>query len=173
MRYLKLTSPDVNNGIGCRVTVWVAGCTHKCKGCQNPSTWDYNQGEKTIIDKLLLELGHPYIQGVTFSGGDPLAQDEVSLIELYALIKKVKEAYPEKDIWLYTGDVYEEAIGNTFKRQIIEMCDVIVEGPFKEELRDVSIAFRGSSNQRVLIINENYPYKVTDGIKISNLKGVK
>ncbi len=169
MRYIGVTSPDINNGTGCRVTVWVAGCSHCCKGCHNPSTWNYNQGETDIWDKLSEALSKPYIFGVTFSGGDPLAQDERSLIELSNLIDRIKEEFPDKDIWLYTGDVYEEAIEHYMKKRIIDKCDVLVEGPFKLYLRDTSLAFRGSSNQRIILINEDYPYEIKDAIKRSEI----
>lgn len=169
MRYVDVTSPDINNGTGCRVTVWVAGCSHCCKGCHNPQTWDYNQGEEDIWGKLVEKLSLPYIKGVTFSGGDPLSQDEKSLKQLLTLIEKVKTMFPEKDIWLFTGDVYEEAIKNPLKSTIIGECDVVVDGPFKFYLRDTSLAFRGSSNQRIILINEDYPYEIKGAVKKSEL----
>lgn len=169
MRYLDVTSPDINNGSGCRVTVWVAGCSHCCKGCHNPQTWDYDQGENDVWDKLSEALSSPHIFGVTFSGGDPLAQNDKSLRELSMLIDRIHTEFPGKDIWLYTGDVYEEAIEHPIKKEIIDKCDVLVEGPFKLYLRDTSLAFRGSSNQRIILINENYPYEIKDSIKRSDL----
>jgi len=170
MRYLSVTSPDINNGTGCRVTVWVAGCSHCCKECHNPWTWDYNQGEEDIWDTLCEKLSLPYIKGVTFSGGDPLSQNDKSLRDLAFLIGRVKTMFPEKDVWLFTGDVYEEAIKNPLKSRIIDMCDVVVDGPFKFYLRDTSLAFRGSSNQRIILINENYPYEIKDAIKKSEIQ---
>ena len=169
MRYVKVTSPDINNGTGCRVTVWVAGCSHCCKGCHNPQTWDYNQGVEDVWNELMEKLSLPYIKGVTFSGGDPLSQSDANLKQLLVLIGRIKTMFPEKDIWLFTGDVYEEAIQNPLKSAIIDECDVLVDGPFKLYLRDTSLAFRGSSNQRIILINENYPYYVKDAIKKSEL----
>lgn len=169
MRYVKVTSPDINNGTGCRVTVWVAGCSHCCKGCHNPQTWDYNQGVEDVWDELMEKLSLPYIKGVTFSGGDPLSQSDASLKQLLLLIGRIKTMFPEKDIWLFTGDVYEEAIKNPLKSAIIDECDVLVDGPFKLYLRDTSLAFRGSSNQRIILINENYPYYIKDAIKKSEI----
>ncbi len=169
MRYIGITSPDINNGTGCRVTVWVAGCSHCCKGCHNPETWDYNQGETEIWDELSEALKNPHIFGVTFSGGDPLSQSDKDLKILLKLIDRIREEFPDKDIWLYTGDVYEEAIENPIKREIIDKCDVLVDGPFKLYLMDLSLAFRGSSNQRVILINENYPYKIAGSIKRSEI----
>lgn len=169
MRYVKVTSPDINNGTGCRVTVWVAGCSHCCKGCHNPQTWDYNQGVEDVWDELMEKLSLPYIKGVTFSGGDPLSQSDANLKQLLVLIGRIKTMFPEKDIWLFTGDIYEEAIKNPLKSAIIEECDVLVDGPFKLYLRDTSLAFRGSSNQRIILINENYPYEIKDAIKKSEI----
>ena len=169
MKYLNITSPDINNGTGCRVTVWVSGCSHRCKGCHNPQTWDYNQGMADIWDELSARLSKPYIKGVTFSGGDPLSQTDKSLEELSALITRIRTEFPDKDIWLYTGDIYEEALKTPLKREIIEKCDVLVDGPYLFYLRDVSLAFRGSSNQRVIFINEDYPYQIAGAIKKSDV----
>ena len=169
MRYVKVTSPDINNGTGCRVTVWVAGCSHCCKGCHNPQTWDYNQGVEDVWDELMEKLSLPYIKGVTFSGGDPLSQSDANLKQLLVLIGRIKTTFPDKDIWLFTGDVYEEAIQNPLKSAIINECDVLVDGPFKLYLRDTSLAFRGSSNQRIILINENYSYYIKDAIKKSEI----
>lgn len=169
MRYLTLTKPDINNGSGCRVTVWVAGCSHHCMGCHNPETWDYEQGKKSIWSELKVALDDPHMFGVTFSGGDPLAQDDSSLEELNVLIDKVRENFPEKDIWLFTGDLYEEAMQHPIKAEIINKCDVLVDGPFKITLKDLSLPFRGSSNQRIILINENYPYHINGAKKVSEL----
>lgn len=171
MRYLSVTSPDINNGTGCRVTVWVAGCSHMCKGCHNPETWGYDQGctLEEIWDQLKEKLSSPHILGVTFSGGDPLAQNYKSLIELSRLIDRIRSEFPTKDIWLFTGDVYEDIIQDETKKEIIEKCDVLVDGPFKLYLKDLSLAFRGSSNQRIILMNEDYPYEIKDAIKRSKI----
>ena len=169
MRYLTVTKPDINNGTGCRVTVWVAGCNHHCMGCHNPETWGYDQGKKNIWPELKEALADPHMFGVTFSGGDPLSQDDESLAELSTLVDKVRENFPEKDIWLFTGDVYEEAVENPLKAEILAKCDVVVDGPFKITLKDLSLPFRGSSNQRIILINENYPYHINGAKKVSEL----
>lgn len=144
MRIECITYPDVNNGLGCRATIWVSGCIHKCKGCHNPETWDFNSGRvfsDEDKEKLFEVLSKPYMKGLTFSGGDPLCSYE----DVLALAKEVKEKFPDKDIWLYTGFcmpfIKEHMAG------ILDCVDVIVDGPFIEEQRDVSIAFRGSRNQ--------------------------
>ena len=138
-------------------------------GCHNPETWDYDQGKKTIWNELKVALEDPHMFGVTFSGGDPLAQDDASLEELNALIDKVRENFPKKDIWLFTGDLYEEAIEHPIKAEILAKCDVVVDGPFKITLKDLSLPFRGSSNQRIILVNENYPYHIDGAIKVSEL----
>ena len=157
LRILDITAPDINNGNGIRVTLWVAGCTHKCKGCHNSWTWNYNQGkpfienQDEILHKLSEWLNRDYVDGITFSGGDPLDQSTADLKELMLLIKWIKHNYPSKTIWVYTGYVYEEL--SEYQKEILELCDVLVDGPYKEELRDIAhCPFRGSTNQRIIEI---------------------
>ena len=156
LRILDITAPDINNGNGIRVTLWVAGCTHHCLGCHNPHTWPFNQGHiykdtKDAVKKELSEwLSRDYVEGLTLSGGDPLCQDSVGLEELYELITWVKETYPDKNIWLYTGYIYEN-IDDKQKLKIIDNIDMLVDGPYVEALRDIAhTPFRGSTNQRLL-----------------------
>lgn len=149
MRIHDITSCDVNNGEGFRVTLWVAGCTHHCKGCQNPQTWDFNGGKpfgKEAHDYLFSELAKPYIQGITFSGGDPLCSPE----DVTELAKEIKEKLPSKDIWLYTGFTIEQIQASPVLSKILPYVDVIVDGEYVEALRDVTLAFRGSRNQRIV-----------------------
>jgi len=152
LRILDITAPDINNGNGIRVTLWVAGCKHYCKGCHNQWTWNFDQGkyfDKEIIDKLSEWLSRDYVQGLTISGGDPLCGDEDGLYALKQLIYWVRDKYPTKDIWMYTGFVYEELEG--LQKEVAELCDVLVDGPYKEELRDIAhCPFRGSTNQRII-----------------------
>lgn len=148
MRFFDITSCDVNNGEGVRVTLWVAGCAHHCQGCQNPHTWDFKGGrpfDKNAHDYLMSELAKPYIDGLTLSGGDPM----YSLDDIVALSKEIKEKIPDKNIWLYTGFTFEE-IQSSGMKKILPYVDVIVDGTYVEALRDVTLAFRGSSNQRVV-----------------------
>jgi len=148
MNYESITYPDVNNGIGCRVTLWVSGCTHHCNGCQNRRTWDFNSGKlfnKEAKDKLIEILKLPYIKGLTLSGGDPLC----SYNDILDLAKDIKDVFPDKDIWLYTGftiDVIKKTMPD-----ILIFVDVIVDGEFIESKRDITLAFRGSSNQKIWI----------------------
>jgi anaerobic ribonucleoside-triphosphate reductase activating protein len=155
MKYLKITSPDINNGPGFRVTLWLPGCQHNCKGCHNQWTHDYNQGEEFTEDTyatLMDILKRPYITGLTISGGDPLYQSNNVLSDLYELITKVRTEAPDKTVWLYTGFKYEDLVG--IQMEIANICHVIVDGPYIEELRDVSLPFRGSSNQRIIHIHQ-------------------
>lgn len=154
MRYLDVTYPDINNGLGFRVTVWVAGCTHQCPGCHNPWTWDYNQGEKDVWNRIKEGMDKPYIKGLTVSGGDPLCQSNESLTELKELLVKVKEEWPDKDIWLFTGYRYEEIKDKEECMDVLKLVDVLVDGPYVKKKRDTTLAFRGSSNQRILRLTE-------------------
>lgn len=155
LRILDITAPDINNGNGIRITLWVSGCKHHCKGCHNEWTWNYYNGkcfignEKEIFDKLSEWLDRDYVEGLTFSGGDPLCQDKDGLYEIYDIIKWFREKYPTKNIWLYTGYVYEDLKG--LQKEIVDMVDVIVDGPYIEAKRDIAhTPFRGSTNQRII-----------------------
>ena len=159
MRVLTITTPDIENGYGCRVTVWVAGCNRHCPGCHNPHTWAYNQGKELlsdeVMDKIFYEAGYDYIQGITLSGGDPFDQDETSLTELLIFIKQFKLEYPNKDIWIYSGGLYEDFIQNDNIREILLWCDVLVDGPFKQEKKILDLPFRGSTNQRIIDLKKS------------------
>ena len=154
MKILNITSPDVNNGTGFRVTLWVAGCSHHCRGCHNPESWDYNQGKslREVRKDLFDRLDKSYIQGLTLSGGDPLAQSRKSLLELYFVLRRIKKKFPNKDIWIYSGYTHEEILQDKFKKLVLSQCDVLVDGLYRYALRDTSLPFRGSSNQRIIYL---------------------
>ena len=159
LRILDITAPDINNGNGARVTLWVSGCSHKCKGCHNSWTWNYNQGKifaedsDEILNKLSNWLSRDYVDGLTISGGDPLDQDKNTLFELKQIVNWVKTNFPSKTIWIYTGYTYEEL--NEYQLAVVENIDVLVDGPYKEELRDIAhCPFRGSTNQRIIYIKD-------------------
>lgn len=168
LRILDITAPDINNGNGVRVTLWVSGCTHKCKGCHNSWTWDFNRGKSfieyqdEILNKLSEWLKRDYVDGITFSGGDPLDQDNDGLRLLLDIIKWVRRNYPTKTIWCYTGYTKEEIdeSNNYMRKKVIDSIDVLVDGPYKEELRDIAhCPFRGSTNQRIIYIKNNENFK--------------
>lgn len=158
MRVLTITSPDMENGLGCRLTIWFAGCSHHCPGCHNQHTWDYNQGtalfDPTVLSKIYTDVDKDYIAGITLAGGDPLSQSDESLNELLSFIKEFKQKYPTKNIWIYSGAVYESDSKHPIKKSILDLCDVLVDGPFIIEQLDTDIAFRGSKNQRIIDLNE-------------------
>lgn len=158
MKIRAITTSDVANGPGFRVVVWVAGCKHNCPGCHNPELQDYNTGYELTTEikhKIYTELSRPEIQGITFSGGDPLYQTPQVLTEISNLINEIKYKFPDKDIWLYTGFKFEDVINDTYKWRIIDKVDVLVDGPYEEDKRNVMLAFRGSANQRIINIKED------------------
>lgn len=147
MNYHNITTDDMLNGDGLRTVLWVAGCNHYCKGCHNPETWDVGGGlpfDENAENELFEKLGQSYISGITFSGGDPMHPFNRS--EIFRLIKKCRETYPNKTIWLYTGYTWEEI----HHVEGLQDIDVLCEGEFVEELKDANIHWVGSSNQRVI-----------------------
>lgn len=151
MNYHNITKEDMLNGEGLRVVLWVSGCNHCCKNCQNPITWDKNGGlpfDKAAEEELFEALNKSYIDGITFSGGDPLFPENRS--EVFRLIRKCRDKFPEKTIWLYTGYKWEEIKD----LDGINLIDVIAEGEFIEELKDNNLHWVGSSNQRVLKVKD-------------------
>ena len=152
MKYHDITKDDMNNGCGLRVVLWLAGCSHRCPGCQNPCTWDENDGllfDEKAKNEIFNELNKDYIQGITFSGGDPLFHKNRE--ELTLLIKEIKKKYPDKDIWLWTGYKFEEVKD----LELMKFIDVLVDGRFVEKLKDVSLHWRGSSNQDVVNVKQS------------------
>ena len=165
LHIIAVTGPDINNGPGFRVTIWVSGCTHACPGCQNKHTWKYAKGHKlddmvpytniTYKDKILNLIGDEHIDGVTISGGDPLDQSVQALEELAKFLSNIKKRYPEKSIWLYTGYFIED-LNNYPHKEVIKNCDVIIDGPYVKEKRNITIPFRGSTNQRIIDVQKSF-----------------
>jgi anaerobic ribonucleoside-triphosphate reductase activating protein len=151
MYYSKIRQLDIANGPGCRVSIFVSGCEHRCKGCFNPETWCFTYGKRFTeeTEELLLELAKPaHISGISILGGEPLhPQNRRAVLDF---VKKFKSVYPEKSVWLWTGypveDVFEDLIDSDI--------DVIVDGKFKEELKDLRLKYCGSKNQRVIDLKE-------------------
>jgi anaerobic ribonucleoside-triphosphate reductase activating protein len=151
MKYSQIRSLDIANGPGCRVSIFVSGCEHRCKGCFNPDTWNFDFGKEFTEDTLnsILELAKPdHISGLSILGGEPLHPRNSA--EVCRLARRFKEAYPEKDIWLWTGYQLEDIFENLVDSEI----DVVVDGKFVEELKDLRLKYRGSSNQRVIDLKE-------------------
>lgn len=151
MRYHNITKDDMLNGDGLRVVLWVAGCSHCCKDCQNPFTWDPNGGlefDEEAKEEIFTELAKDYVSGITFSGGDPL--HICNVYQVTELAQEIRARFPDKTIWLYTGSVWEE-IENT---KIVTLVDVLVDGEFEVDKKDVNLHWKGSSNQRVINVPE-------------------
>ena len=147
--YAGIDAFDINNGKGFGVTLFVQGCPHHCDGCHNPETWDFNGGKRAdmrLLDILDGLFRDPNIVRFTISGGEPFANLALSISAacLFAHIK------PDRPIWVYTGYLYEELGSISGAEDLLECCDVLVDGPFQLKRRDLSLPFRGSSNQRII-----------------------
>lgn len=157
LNYHKIDKCSISNGIGIRTVLWVSGCSHNCPGCHNPQTHDPNNGklfDEKAKEELFDNLSKPYIDGATFSGGDPLYYTNAQTI--IQLSKEIKEKFPNKTIWLYTGYDFENLIlSNDWREDIFDYIDVMVDGGYVEKLRDITLPFRGSSNQRIIDINKS------------------
>jgi anaerobic ribonucleoside-triphosphate reductase activating protein len=204
VNYLKIDKEDVCNGEGLRVVLWLSGCSHKCKGCQNPQTWDANSGilfDESAKEELFRELDKDYISGLTLSGGDPLF--EGNLGDVLDLVTEVNKRYnttqyidennqnnhnilntnadkirlssPQKSIWLYTGytiyfaddcnkkvlsaktDNYQlyAVIPTVFREKILEQCDIVIDGRYVENQRDITLPYRGSKNQHIIDVKQS------------------
>jgi anaerobic ribonucleoside-triphosphate reductase activating protein len=161
MNYSKINKNDIANGIGIRVTLFVSGCTHHCKGCFNPDTWDFKFGELFTEEtaKELLEAMKPsYINGLTLLGGEPMEPSNQRA--LLPFLKRLKEELPQKTVWCFSGYTFEELTGESRARcevtdEVLSLIDVLVDGEFKEELKDITLRFKGSSNQRIIDMGES------------------
>lgn len=161
MNYADIKRIDTANGEGVRVSVFVSGCNHHCEGCFNQCAWDFNYGNKFTdaeIDKVLEYLDHDYIKGLSLLGGEPLEPSNQA--GLLPLVKKVKEKFPDKDIWCYTGFNFEKDVVDKMAKEspvsneLIHYFDVVVDGKFEKDKKDLKLRFRGSSNQRIIDVPE-------------------
>ena len=153
MYYHNIDHCDMLNGDGIRVSLWVSGCSLHCKGCQNPQTWDFNSGipfDKEALQELYEALNKPYIQGLTLTGGNPMD----NMPEILYICRMIKEKFPSKDIWLYSGYTLEEIQKWQIGQCILEYIDVLVDGPYLEGQRDITLSWRGSKNQRVIDVKK-------------------
>ena len=163
MNYAQIITSDVANGTGCRTSLFVSGCTHHCEGCFNKMTWDFNFGQaftKEVEDKIIESLKPDYISGLTILGGEPM--ETVNQKVLKPFIKRVREAYPQKSIWIYSGYTWEELTDKENKRchskdteDILKDIDILVDGEFVIDKRDITLRFRGSSNQRIIDVKKS------------------
>ena len=161
MNYSGIIGSDIANGEGVRVSLFVSGCTHHCKGCFNPETWDFAYGEpftEKTQDFLIEELSKDWIQGLSLLGGEPMEPENQRA--LVPFLRRVRKELPAKDVWCYTGCILEDDLLKESRwrtevtDEMLSYIDVLVDGPFVESLKDVSLKFRGSSNQRILRLKE-------------------
>jgi anaerobic ribonucleoside-triphosphate reductase activating protein len=163
MNYATIKWTDIANGEGVRISLFVSGCTHHCKNCFNSVAWDFSYGElfdENVQERIMEGLRSDYVAGLSLLGGEPLEPQNQEA--LYPFIKRVRKKFPNKTIWCYTGFVLDERTGsltnatkNTlYTQRLISLFDVLVDGPFVEELKDIRLKFRGSSNQRVIDVKK-------------------
>ena len=156
MRFAKVRQEDVSNGPGVRVSIFVQGCNRHCDGCFNSETWDFNKGKLFTkdIEEQFINLGkNKIITGFSILGGEPLEQDD----SMFELVKHIKERYPDKTIWMWTGYTYENLTEEQMK--IVKLLDVLVDGPFDITKKCPSKRFRGSTNQRIIDIKQTLKSK--------------
>lgn len=166
MNYGEIKDCDIANGVGVRVSLFVSGCTHHCEGCFNPMTWDFNYGScysAETEEKIIAMLSRNYIRGLTLLGGEPLEYENQKA--LLPLLKRIKTDMPQKDIWCYTGYTFEtDILKDMFSKynetkELMSFIDVLVDGEFIQDRKNVSLKFRGSDNQRII----NVPLSIEKG----------
>lgn len=162
MNYASIKPVDIADGPGVRVSLFVSGCTHYCEGCFNSEAWDFEYGtpfDQSVIEKILEMMNHEYIAGLTLLGGEPMHPRNQEM--LLMLVRQVRTRFPEKSIWCYTGYNFEtDILGTMMKesavtRELVSLIDVIVDGKFVQEKKNLSLKFRGSENQRILNVKES------------------
>lgn len=169
MRYAKIDNFEYTNGKGIGISLYVQGCDFHCKGCFNAETWDFNNGKewtKDVENNFFQLIDNPHITRVSILGGEPLHDKNIR--SLYAILNKIKKIYPDKKIWIYTGYVYENIVSKTFNECcrhtqaddyrcsiVTQLCDVLVDGQFQIDKKDPSLAFKGSSNQRIIDVEKS------------------
>lgn len=168
MRFASMRNLDISNGEGVGVSLFVQGCDRHCFNCFNPDTWDFNGGKEWTEEtknKFIKLIDRPYINRISVLGGEPLA--EQNLDEVLSLIKEIRISFPEKTIWLYTGYKFEDLINGIYypldsewedkilRQSIVKLCDVLIDGEYIDEQRDITLKWRGSSNQRVIDVKQS------------------
>lgn len=162
MNYAELKKTDIANGEGVRVSLFVSGCRRHCKGCFNEIAWDFSYGkpfDEAAEEEVLSALAPSFIRGLTLLGGDPFEPENQRA--LYPFVKEVRERFPQKDIWAFTGYTYDDGTlkephaQTEVTREFISLLDVLVDGKFEEALKDIRLVFRGSSNQRVIDVQKS------------------
>lgn len=160
MNYGAIKKCDIANGVGVRTVLFVSGCTHHCKGCFQPETWNFDYGErytKETEDEIIESLRADYVDGITLLGGEPFEPENQR--ELVKLLRRIKKELPQKTVWSFSGYTYEELTGDSravceVTNEMLSMLDVLVDGEFVEAKRNISLRFRGSENQRLIDMNQ-------------------
>ena len=161
LHYGEIKNCDIANGLGVRVTLFVSGCTNRCKGCFQPQTWDFEYGQPFTADAedQIIEMLRPgYIRGLTLLGGEPFEPENQRA--LLPFVKRVKAEFPKKDIWAFSGFTYEELTDPDVRchcevtDELLSNIDILVDGRFEEELKNITLKFRGSENQRIIDLNK-------------------
>lgn len=160
MNYGAIKKCDIANGVGVRTVLFVSGCTHHCKGCFQPETWNFDYGErytKETEDEIIESLKPDYVDGITLLGGEPFEPENQR--ELVKLLRRIKKELPQKTVWSFSGYTYEELTGDSravceVTNEMLSMLDVLVDGEFIEAKRNISLRFRGSENQRLIDMNK-------------------
>lgn len=154
MRISGIVYDSIVDGEGIRNTLFISGCKHYCKNCHNPQTWNFDYGKEFTIEKQIDFIDeckrNILLDGITISGGDPM----YSADELVLFVKRFKNECPDLNIWIYSGFTYEEIINDEKMKELLSLCDVLVDGKYIEELKDTTLKFRGSSNQRVIFLKK-------------------
>jgi anaerobic ribonucleoside-triphosphate reductase activating protein len=161
MNYAEIKPYSIENGTGVRVSLFVSGCRHHCRECFNPETWDFSYGcpfTKETEEKIIEELSPSYIAGLTLLGGDPTEPENQRA--LLPLLRRIREKLPAKTVWVYSGYVYEDFLvgGRAYceaTEEYLKLIDIMVDGPFLLEQKDISLRFRGSANQRIIHVPES------------------
>ena len=154
MNYSKFRKYDISNGVGVRCSLFVSGCTHHCKGCFNKETWDFDYGEHFTTDVKNMIINHlkqPQVDGISILGGEPFD----NAYGLIPLLSEIALTIPDKDVWIYSGYTYEQLTKRHDTMRLLSLCDVLVDGKFVEELKDITLKFRGSTNQRIINIHDS------------------
>jgi anaerobic ribonucleoside-triphosphate reductase activating protein len=153
MNYMQIDKASISDGKGFRVVLYCSGCELKCEGCFNPETWKFESGklfDEDAYKYLFDQLNKPWIQGITFSGGNPLDTP----YPIFSLAQEIRKKFPSKDIWLYSGYTYEQICQSREKFKVLTAIDVLVDGPYIESQRDITLPFRGSKNQRIIDVKK-------------------
>ena len=162
MNYATIKYNDIANGIGIRTSLFVSGCTHKCKGCFNSEAWDFNYGAPfttEVEEEILKSLEPGFVDGLSLLGGEPF--EPQNQLALYPFLKKVKERFPNKDIWCYTGYLFDKELLSSSRattpvtKDMLSLIDVLVDGKFVEAKKNISLAFKGSENQRIIDVKKS------------------